>query len=54
MLTIEQRVSAARELLSGWSESEFESLPVECQVNLVEAVEFLDHFEAESDGEIKK
>ena len=53
-LTIEQRVSAARELLAGWSEAEFESLSVECKVDLIEAVEYLDAFEAGSDGGPKK
>ena len=53
-LTIDQRVSAARELLRGWTESEFDQLPVECRVDLVEALEYLDRFEQTSDGGIKK
>jgi len=53
-LTIEQRVSAARELLNGWSEAEFESLSVECRVDLVEAIEHLDRFESAGNGGIKK
>lgn len=53
-LTIEQRVAVARELLDGWTESEFDSLSVECRVNLVEAVEYLDYFATEYHGEGKK
>ena len=53
-LTIEQRVSAARELLRGWTEAEFESLSVERRVNLVEAIEYLDGFEQHGEGGIKK
>lgn len=53
-LPIEQRVAAARELLRGWTESEFEALSIECQVNLMEAIEYLDHFEDAGNGGIKK
>jgi hypothetical protein len=53
-LTIEQRVSAARELLSGWTESEFESLPVESKVDLMEAVDYLESFQQPGEGGIKK
>ncbi|WP_157526147.1 hypothetical protein [Halorientalis sp. IM1011] len=44
-LTIAQRVAAARELLSGWSEAEFESLSVQGKVDLMEAVDYLESFD---------
>lgn len=53
-LPIEQRVAAARELLSGWTESEFESLSVQCKVDLMEAVDYLESFEQADEGEVKK
>lgn len=54
-LPIDQRVAAARELLEGWSDDEYEQLPAECKVNLQEAVEFLGFYERERQrGGVKK
>lgn len=44
-LTIDQRVSVAREILGGWSQPEYEALPTDCKVNLQEAIDFLEHYE---------
>lgn len=43
--SIDQRVAAARELLEGWSDEEYERLSSESKVNLQEAIDFLRHYE---------
>ncbi|MBV0925448.1 hypothetical protein KTS45_14670 [Halomicroarcula limicola] len=54
-LPIDQRVAVARELLSGWSEDEYEGLSAECKVNLQEAIDFLQYYEqARREDEVKK
>jgi hypothetical protein len=54
-LTIHDRVAAARELLEGWSSEEYDALSPECKVNLQEALDYLQAFEATNRGDgVKK
>lgn len=53
-LSIDQRVTAARKLLHGWSEEEYERLPAESKVNLQEAIDFLHYYEQSRQGDERK
>lgn len=49
------RVAAARELLEGWEDADYDALPADCRANVQEAVEFLRRVETDVvDGGSKK
>lgn len=49
-LTDAWRVAAARELLEGWEDADYDALPADARANVQEAIEFLRRVETDAAG----